>query len=157
MRRALFSAISFVLVFGCGSVDNRVKGDVPTTDLAISQTNSLGGASRTMSGPLPMNFQVEILNGAKESIRLKRLEVQSVGQGAYTVQNTSRPFDATIAPGETGRVEFWAPTVIENTISGANGPVTLRVTAYFSTARGDFREVYMRNVNDPLTTRRVGE
>ena len=104
-----------------------------------------------------MSFQVEILNRSKEVIHLKRIEAQSVGQGAYTVQNTSRPFDTAIAPGQIARVEFWAPTMLENTISGANGPVTLRVIAYFGTDRGDFREVYIRNVNDPLSTQRIGD
>jgi hypothetical protein len=152
MKRVLFTVAALALASSCSSIDNRVKAHLIPPELAIRQINAVQSVSRSISGgPLPINFQVDIANRSNEPIQLERLEVQSVGAGAYTINQTTRPFkNVTIAPDMREQVEFWVPAVVEDTITGANGPVTLRVTAYFGTELGKFREVYVRTVNDTI-------
>jgi hypothetical protein len=66
------------------------------------------------------------------------------------VNNVARPFDVELEPNAEKEVQVWAPTVVENTIAGAQGPVTLRVTAYFDSPVGQFRQIYTRTINDPM-------
>jgi hypothetical protein len=153
MRRVVLATIVAAAAFGCSSIDNRNKADLIPPELSIRQINQMSSVSRTVSGPMPMNFQVGVANRSTETIRLERLEVQSMGAGAYTISSTTRPFKVDIAPDRIEQVEFWAPARIEDTISGANGPVTLRITAFFNTDMGQFREIYVRTVNDSIGAR----
>jgi hypothetical protein len=151
MKRVLFAVAALVLASSCSSVDNRVKAHLIPPELAIRQINAVQSVSRSINGPLPINFQVDIANRSNEPIQLERIEVQSMGAGAYTINTTTRPFqNVTIAPDKVEQVEFWVPAVVEDSITGANGPVTLRVIAYFGTELGKFREVYVRTVNDTI-------
>ncbi|HEY8712604.1 MAG TPA: hypothetical protein VIM68_07005, partial [Thermoanaerobaculia bacterium] len=81
-------------------------------------------------------------------ITLKQVNVVSIGYGAYDVPSTSRPFKALIQADQTQVVDFWVPANIQNTsLVGANGPVTLRVTAFFDSPDGQFQQVVVQQVN----------
>lgn len=154
MRTA--AALGFLLLtLSCASGTPRTKANLIAPDLAIRQIGGVGAVSRHLSGPISVNLEVDVLNKSAETIRLERIELQSIGSGAYTVSQQSRPFNQEIAPNSVERVRFFVPAQAEGTISGANGPVTVRVTAYFDSPAGQFREIYMRNINDQLGGQRV--
>lgn len=100
-----------------------------------------------MTGGVSVQYGISINNTTTTSLRFKRIDIQSVGMGAYSLAPTSKPFDVTLAPGETRVVELWAPAIIDNnTIVGANGPVTLRAVAHFESAAGQFQSVVVQQV-----------
>ena len=71
-----------------------------------------------------------------------------MGYGAYDVPSTSRPFKAVIQSDQTQVVDFWVPANIKNTsLIGANGPVTLRITASFDSPDGQFQQTVVQQVN----------
>ena len=118
----------------------------------IVQTAGVASAARDVTGPIPVRYAVRVRNQAKVPIKLKTIQVQSVGAGAYTIQTASRPFDVNIAPEAYQDVEFWASAVVQyNTIVGANGPVTLRLILTFDSELGSFQDVVIQQVNDRLT------
>lgn len=153
MRTLAAAALALLTLTSCASADNRMKANIIPPELAIRQISRAGAVSTHLSGPISVNFQVDVENKSQEPIRLERLEVQSVGAGAYEISTQSRPFNQSIAPDRVESVRFWLPANAGDTIVGANGPVTVRVTAYFDSSLGQFREVYMRTINDPLTNR----
>ena len=101
-----------------------------------------------MTGGLSVQYRVDVENRAKTPITIKRIEVVSIGSGAYNLRSTSVPFKGQqLNPGESRPVEFWAPASVDDpTVLGANGPVTIRLTLYYDTPAGTFQSIVVQQV-----------
>jgi hypothetical protein len=151
MKSALSVAL-FLLLAGCASMQSdsgkgATKVDIAKPELQIRQLSSVPVAARHVEGSLPIQYALAVLNHAGEPITLKSVNVVSMGMGAYDVPSTSRPFKTLIQPEQTSSVDFWIPANVSNTLVGANGPVTLRVTAFFDSPVGQFQQVVVQQVN----------
>jgi len=152
-----YYAIAATLLFlACRTADDAMPESLIPPELQIRQVGAQPFAARHITGPIPVNFEIAIANRSAETLTLQRIELQSMGMGAYTVQSTAKPFDRKIVSNAIERVELWAPAQMEQTITGANGPVTLRVTVYFNSDLGKFRRIYVQQVN-ASSLRRPGE
>jgi hypothetical protein len=138
---------------GCSSSSGTGLADIPEPDVLIAQTSNVASAARHETGNTPIQLMVQITNNAKQPITLRRVQAQSVGQGAYTVTDTSsHPFNVLIPPTATRTVSFWIAAYANDTIIGANGPVTLRVMTNFESSAGQFRSIVVQQVHDTLGT-----
>lgn len=151
MRRSALLVAVF-LVVACSSTKSdsglgRTKVDIIKPEIEIAQISSVPTAARHVQGGVPIHYAVRVSNRSAETITLKSVAVQSVGYGAYEVSNTSRPFTTRIQPDQFEIVQFWVPADLNQTITGANGPVTLRATLYFDSPVGQFQEIVVRQVN----------
>ncbi|MCU1350338.1 MAG: hypothetical protein JWO56_3368 [Acidobacteria bacterium] len=129
------------------------KATVAVTDpeIQITQLSMVPGAARYISGGLPIKYVVKVANHDKQPITLTRIDVQSIGAGAYTLNPTSRPFKMKVAPDGLMAAEFWVPAVIDDiTVYGANGPVTLRCVAQFDSPVGQFQRVFVQQVHENM-------
>lgn len=152
MRHPRLLTLAFLVFVSCsGGISSTVPVGIIPPELEIRQLGGTGIAASQVSGPTPVNFRVQVFNPSSEDIELQRVEFQTVGSGAYTISNTSRPFDKTIVSGKTIQVDTWVGAYAESTILGANGPVTMRVTAYFKSPFGTFKQVYTKEVNRDLS------
>jgi hypothetical protein len=116
-------------------------------DINIYQVSRVAVGTEHDTGPVSAQFAVEVKNKLAEPLSLRRVAVQSIGGGAYTLPSYSQAFNETIAPGETKRVAFWAPAFVAvNTVAGANGPVTLRAALDFEAGGKKFQKVEVQNV-----------
>lgn len=154
MRNAL--AASFVVLIalaGCATSKStsglgRATANIIEPELEIRQLSHVPIAARHSTGGIPVKYEFRIANRSAEWIKVVRVDVQSIGLGAYRVDQTSRPVDRRIEPEEFQTFEFWIPAVVDTeTVVGANGPVTLRAVAHFDSAVGQFEKVYVRQVN----------
>jgi hypothetical protein len=94
-----------------------------------------------------VQYRVDVENRTKTPITIRRIDVVSIGSGAYTLRSTSVPFSEQLNPGETRPVQFWAPATIDDpTILGANGPVTIRLTLYYDTPAGMQQTIVVQQV-----------
>lgn len=152
MRRiVLFLAFVIPVLTACSSDSaNAPLGLIPP-ELHIRQTQGQAFAARHSEGPISIKFEIDVFNPSSETIQLQRLQMESMGAGAYTMRNSAKPFDTDVLPGKTQTVEMWAPAYANNTISGANGPVTVRVQAEFKSDLGKFRKIYIEQVNSGLS------
>ena len=154
MRKSvsLLSAV-VVLAVGCSTMKSdsglgAAKVNVIKPDIELTQVSTMPAAARHVEGGIPVQYAMRVANRSAEPITLKRVTVQSMGMGAYRVDATGRPFDTKILPDQYQVVEFWVPaTVVESTIVGANGPVTLRATLQFDSPVGQFQEIVVQQVN----------
>ncbi len=146
-------AVALVFLAGCASMQSdsglgSAKVAVPEPGLQIRQISSVPAAARHVEGGIPVEYSLTIQNRATHPITLKQVNVVSMGYGAYNLAQTSRPFTTVVQPGQTEVVEFWVPAYIENaSLVGANGPVTLRVTARFDSPVGQFQNIVVQQVN----------
>ncbi len=143
----------FLLLVGCSSAAPGVK-KAPLNEpvIRITQLSNVSAAARHVTGGISVQYRVDVENTAPEAVRLKRIDVQSIGFGAYTLPPLSFPFDVNISPRETRAVDFWGPAVVETTtIVGANGPVTLRVVVYYQTPAGMRQSIVVQQVHANAT------
>ncbi|MEA2571908.1 MAG: hypothetical protein QOI24_3909 [Acidobacteriota bacterium] len=155
MRMKSFAVLPlFVLALaGCASSSGSDDKDASSLNLTepvvqLAQLSTVAEAARHVTGGIPIQYRVQVENPSSESITLKRVTVQSVGVGAYTMPNTSRPFSIEVPPNGTKAVDFWANGVVESdTVYGSNGPVSLRVTAFFESAKGSFQHTAVEQVH----------
>ncbi len=150
LTRMIIPFLAITALAGCSTMDN-AKVDLIPPELALRQLGGPGVAGNQVTGPISVNFRVTVFNPSSETITLKRLDFSTIGQGAYAISSASRPFGKTIAPDQKIEVETWLPAVSEGSIIGNNGPVTMRVTAFFGSDVGQFRKVYTINVNTDLS------
>jgi hypothetical protein len=159
VKRAALVLLALSLSLSCASWSDHSTVQLLAPELSIEQIgrttySGRDARQRPNVGAAPVNLRVLIQNRSAEPITLTRLQLESVTQGAYTVNESNNPFNVAIAPEQIGEVAFWVPTVVEDTIAGAQGPVTLRVVAYFDSPTGQFRKIFIRTVNDSLRGRR---
>lgn len=158
MRTTAALCLTFLFVACASSTDPDRDGSVnaervalskPT--IAIAQLTSVGAAAeKKLTGGLPVQYQIRVTNNSDATIKLKRIHLQTLGSGAYEVRPTSNPFDVAIEPKQSQDVKMWAPGYIPySSVAGANGPVTLRATLDFESAKGKFQEIFVENVAGP--------
>ena len=138
-----------LLLIGCASAAPR-NPTAPSIEpeIHISQLSSISEAARHISGGISVQFRVDIGNHANVPITIKRIEVISLGAGAYTLRPTSYPFDARLNAGETTALQFWVPANIDDpTIIGANGPVSVRLTLQYETPAGITQSIVVQQVH----------
>lgn len=144
MRKALVPLLLLIVTLaGCATRKAPPAGARP--DVEIDQISGVPPAARFISGGMSVRYRVRVRNNATEAITLQRVNIESVGLGAYAVSHSS-VFDVAIAPKQSREVVFWAATDRTENVSGANGPVTLRVVASFKSASGRFEDVTVQNV-----------
>jgi hypothetical protein len=166
MRKQLL-ALSLVLLGACASTGNSTNATANnnsstnnrtatadaktvTPTVEIIQTSGVPPAARHVQGGINVKYAVRVGNPSQDAITLKRISVQSLSDGAYTVRH-SQPYDRVVPASEREVVEFWAPAQTGNSVTGANGPVTLRVVCEFSGPKGTFQEIVTRVVNPSAT------
>jgi hypothetical protein len=153
MRHSLRTLVVLLFAASCASTRSdsglgNAKADIIRPEVAISQLSSVPAAAEHSGGGLPIQYRLRVGNRSSEEITLKRIGVQSIGAGAYTVPPMSQSVTARVAPEAFESVDFWVPAVVEfATTLGSNGPVTLRVTLQFDSPVGQFQEVVVRQVS----------
>ena len=144
--------LTVLLLAGCSAaIDSKPPVGIAPPELEIRQLGGSGVAASQVTGPTPVNFRIQVHNASSEDIGFQRVEIQTVGYGAYTISNASRPIDKPIPSNKTLEVDTWVSAYANDTIIGVNGPATLRVTAYFTSPFGTFKQVYTKEVNRDLS------
>ncbi len=152
MRRLLLPVL-LVVISACASMQSdsrkgRANAEVPLPDLQIQQLSSVPSAAAHVQGAIPVQYSLAVRNRAGQPITLKRVNLVSMGYGAYNISQTTHPFETEVQPAQTETVQFWLPAYIQTaSLVGANGPVTLRITAQFDSPMGQFQEVVVQQVN----------
>jgi len=144
-------AVLFAFV-GCsstgGSNSTVTSAKLPAPEIQIAQLSEVPAVARFSDAALTVQYAVRVENRANQPITLKRVTVQSVGEGAYYLSSQSKPFDTVIGPTQQQDVEAWFTAQPGRSLVGVNGPVSLRVTCEFDSAAGPFQQVVMRRVNE---------
>jgi hypothetical protein len=146
MRKLIAASAALLTLAACSSGAQKLR--LPRPEVQIVQTSSVPMAAKDVEGTISVHYAVRVANKANETITLKRVSVQTIGEGAYHLGPTSSPFDVAIAPGAFEDVQFWVAGVTGRSVVGANGPVTVRVTCEFDSASADtFQSIATQVVN----------
>jgi hypothetical protein len=144
---ALLALAGFALLAAACST-GRANGDGNRLrpDIAIEQL--VGPAQLGYpGGRVDIQYEVRVGNRAAEPITLRRIEVSSIGGGAYRLRHESYPFNATLQANQQGSIQFWAHALQSGpTFRGSNEPVTLRAILYFDSPSGKFQQIVMQSL-----------
>ncbi|HVT02631.1 MAG TPA: hypothetical protein VHL58_04560 [Thermoanaerobaculia bacterium] len=158
LKKFLAPLILTLVAVACSSTGtNKGSGymeKVPETlsepDIHISQVGGTPIVARHETGARSVRLSIRVLNTSSEPLTLDRVEVQSMGSGAYTIPSGDHSIGKVIAPNQVGEFQFWVQVEVEDTILGANGPVSIRAIAFFTSSAGRFRQVLVQNLNDQM-------
>lgn len=146
MRKSIAASVLLLVVAaGCSS---GAGNTYPKPIIQLVQTSSVPMAAVHTDGALTIHYAMRVENRAGETLTLQQVTVQSVSEGAYYVEPTSKPYNLPIAPGAKEDVEFFVSGRPAGSVVGANGPVTLRVTCTFDSPAGKFQQIVMQRVNE---------
>jgi hypothetical protein len=135
-----------VLLFALGCASSGAPSG-PEPDVTLVQLSRVAEGTQNDTGPVSAHYGVEVKNTLTEPLQLRRVTVQSIGGGSYTLPSHSQGFNETIGPGETKSVSFWAPAYVSmQTVAGTNGPVTVRGMLEFEAGSRKFQTVVVQNI-----------
>jgi hypothetical protein len=134
------AVLILLLLAGCAS-GAQDDANAPNVELHLAQYESAPNAY-LYGGLVNVRYELSVANHTKEPITLTRIEIRTIGSGAYTIRPTSTRINADLAPGQGKTI----PISIWGSARGGNlaslEPVTLRATAYMKGPSGAFVRLF---------------
>jgi len=123
MRNAAVLLLAFALV-SCSS-SSTPKANIIQPEVDLQQV--IGPAELNYpSGYADLKFEVDIENRSGEPITLRRVELATIGTGAYLLRRDFHVYNETIAPHRTGAITVWAKAQIYGGTTSEQEPVRVR-------------------------------
>ncbi|HVR38456.1 MAG TPA: hypothetical protein VMU84_05120, partial [Thermoanaerobaculia bacterium] len=97
--------------------------------------------------PINVQYRLTINNPTNDEVKLRRLELQTIGPGAYSLRTGASPITATIPANSSITIPLSAWGRAPGGFFRSNEPVTLRGVAYFDSRNGAF----LRQFNEVLS------
>lgn len=138
------AAVCFVAIAACSSSTTLPPGIVDP-DVAFAQIYGQS-ALYEIRGPISVPFAMEVMNPSDVPITLDRLQLQSIGTGAYDLNYTVEHLQQVIEPGATEQFTFSAWGFAPGGRLNATSPTTVRVVAHFESPQGRFRKIVTSSV-----------
>ena len=138
--------VALALALDCSSSNDAkiIKPQIDFVQLYAPTDLAYARGQNTMTA----QFGFRVTNQSMEQITLKRVHLESVGDGGYILRTEDRSFERAIGAGQSIEDTLSARAYFQTTASGSasNEPVTVRVTFYFDSEAGSFRQVVLRNI-----------
>ncbi len=140
MKRLTILAVALVLA-ACSSNNGMYSSAESGVSLKLAQ---VGSAADTFyfRGPVNVQYQLTIENPTDDTIKLRRLDLQTIGPGAYTLRTGMTPISATVAPHSTATIPLSAWARSAGGFLRSTEPVTVRGIADFESPHGSFRSQF---------------
>ena len=142
MKRATLLALAVYLA-ACASSQSSSKGPNVTVELAQLTTAS---DVFYLRGPVSIQYQLAISNPTAQPITLTRLDLQTLGPGAYSLRANGTPMNLSVAPNSTSNYTIAVWGYSNGGYVASTEPVTLRGTAYFKGPSGSFLRIFNENI-----------
>ena len=141
MKRTL--SILFLWAAACAS-SNQPAG--PEVAVRLAQANAPNDVFY-FAGPVSIQYQLAITNPTNQPLTLERLDLQTIGPGAYSLRTAATPMNLKIPPNGTSvfNIAVWGRS--RGGYLTATEPVTVRGTAYFRGPSGTFVRIFTENLS----------
>lgn len=147
MKQLAVVIAACLLTLSCSSSSNATGGgEVTPPEIRFVQ---LVGPEQLNwpAGEFEVKYGMRIANNANEQITLRHVELTPASsEGAYIVRQQRYSFNQKISAQGTEDVTFWAKAWSADRARyniSAQSPITVRGIAFFDTATGSFRKVFI--------------
>lgn len=142
--RAALSLL-LLLAFGCASTTELSPVEV---DLQIEQLPDDGFAVEKQ-GAVSIAYQMSVRNRSLDAITLRKVEMQVLGSGPYTLRKVPAELNETIEPGQERVITFtmWSDPVEQRSM--ARKTIWVSGTAYYDSAKGSLRKEFTQSFREP--------
>ena len=141
--KSAISALAVCLLLACAS-SNQPSGPNVTMQLQpIGQPTDVF----YFSGPINLQYLLVINNPTDQALTLTRLDLRTIGPGAYSLRTTATPMNLKVAPNSTTvyTISVWGYS--RGGYLASTEPVTLQGTAYFKGPSGAFIRLFNQNIS----------
>lgn len=149
MKSAVSVIFLGLFLVACGSSNLSSSNSGPNVTVHLEQ---VAGPPDVFyfSGPINIQYQLTINNPTNQELTLSRLDLQTLGPGAYSLRTEATPMKLKVAPNASSSylISVWGRARGGYLASGE--PVTLRGTAYFQGPSGGFVRIFTENIS-PLS------
>lgn len=143
MKRA--ALILLLVLAGCAS-GSQEDENAPGIIIHLAPDDAYANAY-TFSGSVNIRFMLTAANTTKDAVKLSRIEIRTIGSGAFTIRPVTTQINVDLAPGERKAIPLAVWGYARGGTLAATEPVTLRGTAYLSGPKGAFLQL----VNEYIT------
>ena len=142
--RAALSML-LLLVVSCASTTEVRPVEV---DLKIEQLPDDGFAVEKQ-GAVSVAYQMSVRNRSQDSITLRKVEMQILGSGPYTLRKVPAEMNETIEPGQEAVISFTMWSDPREQRSMARQTIWVNGAASFDSAKGSFRKEFTQSFREP--------
>jgi hypothetical protein len=142
MKRATSIAFLGLLIAACASSP---QPSGPAVTVHLAQVNAAPDMFY-FAGPINVQYQLSITNPTNEPLTLSRLDLETIGPGAYSLRTAATPMNLKVPPNSTANylISVWGRA--RGGYLAADTPVTIRGTAYFQGPSGSFVRLFTENI-----------
>jgi hypothetical protein len=144
--RSVVSALGvFLFLFACASSNQSSNG--PNVSIQLGQVAQANDVFY-FRGPVNIQYQVSINNPTNEELTLTRLDLQTIGPGAYSLRANGTPMNLKVPPNSTAQylISVWGYS--SGGYLRSSEPVTIRGTAYLKGSKsGSFLKLFNQNIS----------
>ena len=143
MKSAVSALAVALLLTACASSNNSSGPNVSVQLGQVSSTNDVF----YFRGPINVQYQVAITNPTNQALTLTRLDLQTIGSGAYSLRANGTPMNLKVSPNATTTylISVWGYS--RGGYLASSEPVTIRGTAYFQGPNGSFVRLFNQNIS----------
>ncbi len=146
MKSVLCAAVTLVLLSGCASSS---QSSGPNLTLHLTPVNSPADIFY-FAGPINVQYQLSVTNPTSEPLTLSRLELRTIGPGAYSIRTQASPMNLKIPPNATATYTISVWGYARGGYLAAEEPVSLQGTAFF---QGSSSRSFVRIFNETILPR----
>ena len=143
MKRAVSALAVGFLLAACASSS---QSGGPNVTVQLAQVNAVSNVFY-FRGPINLQYQVAITNPTSQPLTLTRLDLQTIGPGAYSLRANGTPMNLKVAPNATSTYTISVWGFSQGGYLASTTPVTIRGTAYFQGASGSFVRLFNENIS----------
>ncbi len=142
--KSVVAPLALGLLFAACASSEQSSG--PNVAVQLEQLN-VGSDIFYFRGPVNIQYRVLIANPTSQALTLTRLDLQTIGPGAYSLRSGATPMNLKVAPNATTAytISVWGYSRGGYLASGE--PVTIQGTAYFKGSSGSFVRVFNQNIS----------
>lgn len=141
MKRAL-ALLAIAVLAGCASAPASSNG-APPLQVNLLQRGTPAADVYYFRGPVNIQYDLAVKNPTNDQYTLRRLDIQSIGQGAYRIRTGSQPMNQKINPNGTTSVHLSTWGQATGGFISSGEPVSVRVIAQFAGPNGKtFQKVF---------------